>query len=263
MMHKAWRSIEEVPYYFWGSSIKFQGHTGWKIDNFNPIWVRLLGQSQLSNPSDLPCFVMAEWLWGATYIRGLMVSSWALRVKLLLWECHNTPLVKLQEWFMQWLCAIRQQAITWADVDPHLCHPIASLDHNELILTYCGLNRRLTVCRRHFQMHFIEIRIHTMLGWWAITVSCDILTGLCWQSRNLNCHRERFQTARDCSCAAIMVPDCSSHQHNTTHKIGILHGGHVSYPTDSPTATRLGLCSSLSSCLIPHWQSYCHQAGTV
>ena len=26
----------------------------WKID-LNPIWVRLLGRSQLSNPSDLPC----------------------------------------------------------------------------------------------------------------------------------------------------------------------------------------------------------------
>ena len=43
MMHKAWCSIEKVPYYFSGSSIKFQGHTGWKINNFNPIWVRLLG----------------------------------------------------------------------------------------------------------------------------------------------------------------------------------------------------------------------------
>ena len=39
-----------------GSSIKFQGHTGRKIDNLNPIWVRLLGQPQLSNPSDLPCW---------------------------------------------------------------------------------------------------------------------------------------------------------------------------------------------------------------
>ena len=45
-----------MPYGFLGSSIKFQGHTGWKIDKFNPIWVRLLGRSQLSNPSDLPCF---------------------------------------------------------------------------------------------------------------------------------------------------------------------------------------------------------------
>ena len=45
-----------------GSSIKFQGHTGWKIDYLNPIWVRLLGRSQLSNPSDLPCC----FLWSMT-----------------------------------------------------------------------------------------------------------------------------------------------------------------------------------------------------
>ena len=51
-------SIEEVPYCFSRSSIKFQGHTGWKIEDLNPISVRLLGQSQLSNPSDLPCFLM-------------------------------------------------------------------------------------------------------------------------------------------------------------------------------------------------------------
>ena len=55
MMHKAYCSTEEVPYYFSGSSIKFQGHTGWKIDDLNPISVRLLGRSQHSNPSDLPC----------------------------------------------------------------------------------------------------------------------------------------------------------------------------------------------------------------
>ena len=55
MMHKAWRNIEEVPYCFFRSSIKFQGHRGWKIDDLNPFWVRLLGRSQLSNPSDLPC----------------------------------------------------------------------------------------------------------------------------------------------------------------------------------------------------------------
>ena len=47
-----------MPYCFMGSSIKFQGHTGWKIDEFNPIWVRLLGLSQLSNPSDLPCYFL-------------------------------------------------------------------------------------------------------------------------------------------------------------------------------------------------------------
>ena len=54
-MHKAWCSIE-VPYgFFFMSFIKFKGHMGWKIDDLNPIWVRLLSWSQLSNPSDLPC----------------------------------------------------------------------------------------------------------------------------------------------------------------------------------------------------------------
>ena len=37
-MQKAKSSIEEVPNFFGGSSIKFQGHTGWKIDDLNPIW---------------------------------------------------------------------------------------------------------------------------------------------------------------------------------------------------------------------------------
>ena len=36
MMHKAWGSIEEVPYYFSRSSIKFQGHTGQKNHLFWP-----------------------------------------------------------------------------------------------------------------------------------------------------------------------------------------------------------------------------------
>ena len=53
MMHRAWCSTETVPYCFSRSFIKFQGHTGWLIDDLNQIWVRLLGRSQLSNPSDL------------------------------------------------------------------------------------------------------------------------------------------------------------------------------------------------------------------
>ena len=38
MMHKAWSSIEEVPYYFWGSSVKFLVHTAQKIVDFDPNW---------------------------------------------------------------------------------------------------------------------------------------------------------------------------------------------------------------------------------
>ena len=45
MIHKAWCSIEEVPYYFSRSYIKFQGHTCWKIDDLDQIWARLLVRS--------------------------------------------------------------------------------------------------------------------------------------------------------------------------------------------------------------------------
>ena len=35
--------------------IEFRGHRGCKIDDLNPIWVQLLGRSQLSHLSDVPC----------------------------------------------------------------------------------------------------------------------------------------------------------------------------------------------------------------
>ena len=62
MIDKASCSIEEVPYCFPRSSIKFQGHKGQKIDDLDQIWARLLGRSQLSNPSDLPCYELF-WVW--------------------------------------------------------------------------------------------------------------------------------------------------------------------------------------------------------
>ena len=37
-MHTAGSSIEEVPYCFWRSSVKFQGHTALKIVEFDPDW---------------------------------------------------------------------------------------------------------------------------------------------------------------------------------------------------------------------------------
>ena len=48
MMHKTWSSIQEVPYWFLRSSIKFQDHTGQKIADFvlnwafptvTPVWI--------------------------------------------------------------------------------------------------------------------------------------------------------------------------------------------------------------------------------
>ena len=111
MLHKAWSSTEQVPYCFLRSSVKLQGHTAKKIDDFDLDWAfpdcnsslnssmamkcctkletakeicpivfqghpsnfkvtrdktspiltqigrfRTIGRSQLSNPSDLPCW---------------------------------------------------------------------------------------------------------------------------------------------------------------------------------------------------------------
>ena len=36
MMHTAWSSLEEVPYCFWRSFVKFQGHTALKSVAFDP-----------------------------------------------------------------------------------------------------------------------------------------------------------------------------------------------------------------------------------
>ena len=51
MLHKAWNSKGEMPYRFPRSSVKFQ------IGRF-----RTIGQSQLSNPSDLPCWLCSHHL---------------------------------------------------------------------------------------------------------------------------------------------------------------------------------------------------------
>ena len=50
MMHKAWRSIEEVPYCFSRSSVKFQGHTALKFVEFDPNWPFPECNSSLNTP---------------------------------------------------------------------------------------------------------------------------------------------------------------------------------------------------------------------
>ena len=64
------------------------------------------------------------------------IFAWAWNVKLLADECHRTSLMRSQYRFRWWLGAVRQQAITWANVDPYLrCH-MALLGHSELFLAY-------------------------------------------------------------------------------------------------------------------------------
>ena len=53
MMHKAWSNTEEVPYCFPRSSIKFQGHTGQKIADFDPNWAFPDCNFSFNSPTDL------------------------------------------------------------------------------------------------------------------------------------------------------------------------------------------------------------------
>ena len=50
MMHRAWSSIEEVPYCFSRSYVKLQGHTALKIVDFDPKWAFPDCNSSLESP---------------------------------------------------------------------------------------------------------------------------------------------------------------------------------------------------------------------
>ena len=76
-----------MPFCLSGSFIKFQGDTDCKIDDLNPIWVKLLSQSQLSNPSDLPCYVEDDLCLFRAYLLILneKISSQAACIKHTRW----------------------------------------------------------------------------------------------------------------------------------------------------------------------------------
>ena len=59
-MHKAWSSIEEVPYYFSRSSVKFQGHIALKIVEFDSNWAFPDCNSSVNSPMAMKCCTKLE-----------------------------------------------------------------------------------------------------------------------------------------------------------------------------------------------------------
>ena len=59
-MHKAWSSIEDVPYCFSRSSVKFQGHIALKIVEFDSNWAFLDCNSSLNSPMAMKCCTKLE-----------------------------------------------------------------------------------------------------------------------------------------------------------------------------------------------------------
>ena len=60
MMHKAWSSIEEVPYCFSRSYVKFKGHMALKIVEFDPNWAFPDSNSSLNSPMAMKCCTKLE-----------------------------------------------------------------------------------------------------------------------------------------------------------------------------------------------------------
>ena len=60
MMHKAWCCLGEVPYCFWRSTVKFQGHTAKKIVDFDPNWAFPDCNFSLNSPMAMKWYIKLE-----------------------------------------------------------------------------------------------------------------------------------------------------------------------------------------------------------
>ena len=95
MMHKAWRGIEKMPYFFSRSSIQFQGHMGKKVANLVSILafkftrpftsIKCLGFALLILNSDIhlsfsPCDGKHHYFLHAHAMSGTVVTEHTLKV---------------------------------------------------------------------------------------------------------------------------------------------------------------------------------------
>ena len=114
------------------------------------------------------------------------IVAWALAVKSLSSECHRNSLMRRQHWLRWWLGAIRQLAITWANVDQDICCHMVVIALVFLDGALCSL----WLC---FNIKVLLIR--TILSWYRVVFSDDMSWGG-W-SCEVSCgghHRQRGKT---------------------------------------------------------------------
>ena len=93
------------------------------------------------------------------------LMNWVCPAKWLPGECHRSQLMIHQHRFREWLGAVRQQAFTWANVDPDLGHHMASLGHNEL-KAYMSIKRGFKMQHFHWFCWKSVIQIlHIFITW--------------------------------------------------------------------------------------------------
>ena len=93
-------------------------------------------------------------------------------------ECNWILLMISQHWFRSWLGVVRQQAITWANVDSDLCRHMASLGPSELIfLVWSLVYRSSNMMSQAFQPMAVQLSNEscTAIGWNLAAVSWPFL----------------------------------------------------------------------------------------
>ena len=91
--------------FFLRSSIKFQGHTDGKINDFNPIWVRLLGLSQIKKSLSFALFFFTfHWCWPKgvepTNFNSILVSIYIMGRSIL---ALSNVLSQMIIWWIYWI----------------------------------------------------------------------------------------------------------------------------------------------------------------
>ena len=117
-------------------------------------------------------------------------------------ECHWTSLMISQHWFRWWLGAVRQQAITRANVNPDRCCHMASLGHNELVNSFAFRLRVKTTqviaspCKTSKVMdniHFVLIFVKYHLDGISCRSGCE----------HQSPHRQRRKVVFDSQCCVL------------------------------------------------------------
>ena len=121
MMHKAWSSIEEVPYCFSRSSVKFQGHTTLKVIEFDPDWVFPDCNSSFNTP------MVMKWCTKLEFTDGyeMMHRAWSSIVEVPC--CFSRSSVKFQG----------QTALKIVEFDPNWPFPDCNSSLNSPMAMKC------------------------------------------------------------------------------------------------------------------------------
>ena len=155
---------------------------GWKIDDFNPVWVRLLGRSQLSNPSDLHCFhnflknnCSGTALNHTQILTQTFESSWPNTTQLHLYSEHGTWAVGGQENISPWC-----KCFEFFTIDLFALLSLAFLD----ALTYHYLFQLESTACGDKNMHFAKwgFPIFTLVWWdsrWCFLADFQLASTTC------------------------------------------------------------------------------------